>query len=213
MLAISFLIANLLLFFQADGELAALGSLAAPSTLIGTYRAPLQGKWQVTSSLHVACEWGATLRLEINYLLAIFPIFYSAKGGGATSPSFATQYISIAPYRASRRGPMAVNLFSTGGMLRRPLYCWKTITRFQYFPSFTAQWATWQRRPLLEQQKCRLMLLARRWKRSLQLSTFRGIRDKALYPQQTNYLFAYLLIFRVERAMRQRRSVFQLKTC
>ena len=100
MLAISFLIANLLVFSQGDGERVALGSLATRCMTNGTYRSSLWGKWQVTTS----CTWhakGATLWSETNYLLAIFSILHGAEGAGTTSLSSVTRYASIAPYRAS----------------------------------------------------------------------------------------------------------------
>ena len=57
-LGISFLIANLLVFFQGDDERAALGSLATRCVSNGSYRSSLRGKWQVTYFLHVACKEG-----------------------------------------------------------------------------------------------------------------------------------------------------------
>ena len=60
------------------------------------------------------------------------------------------------------------------------------------FKSLQVERATRQRRPLLQLKTKQLMLLARRWKRSLQLGICKWDAMEALHPRQTKYLFADL---------------------
>ena len=70
-------------------------------------------------------------------------------------------------------------------------YCSNTpiFSRCNYLQ---AERATRQRRPLLQLKTKQLMLLARHWKRLLQLGIWRGDEMGALYPRQTKRLFADL---------------------
>ena len=68
----------------------------------------------------------------------------------------------------------------------------KQNTCLPIFYFLPAERATRQRRPLLQLKTQRLMLLARRWKRSLQLGTCRWNAMEALHRRQTKYLFANL---------------------
>ena len=58
-----------------------------------------------------------------------------------------------------------------------------------------AERATRQRRPLLHLKTKRLMVPARRWRRSLQLGISRGIAHGSSLPTANKYLFADLLFF------------------
>ena len=93
-LGISFLIANLLVFFQGDGERATLGSLATRCASNGTYRSSLRGKWQVTYFLHVACEGG---HFTVGNKLPACNLSFvgGAEGDGETSTSGASTTGSI----------------------------------------------------------------------------------------------------------------------
>ena len=55
----------------------------------------------------------------------------------------------------------------------------------------------------------RLMVPARRWKRSLQLYKQRGLRMGAVYPRQTNTCLPIFCSLQAERATRQRRPFLQ----
>ena len=93
-LGISFLIANLLVFFQGDGERAALGSLATRCASNGTYRSWLRGKWQVTYFLHVACE-GVHFTVRNKLPACNLSFVGGAEGDGETSTSGASTNGSI----------------------------------------------------------------------------------------------------------------------
>ena len=93
-LGISFLIANLLVFFQGDDERAALGSLATRCASNGSYRSSLRGKWQVTYFLHVACKGG---HFTVGNKLPACNLSFvgGAEGDGETSTSGASTNGSI----------------------------------------------------------------------------------------------------------------------
>ena len=93
-LGISFLNANLLVFFQGDGERAALGSLATRCASNGTYRSLLRGKWQVTYFLHVACE-GVHFTVGNKLPVCNLSFVGGAEGDGETSTSGASTNGSI----------------------------------------------------------------------------------------------------------------------
>ena len=89
------------------------------------------------------------------------------------------------------------------------VYPRQTNTCLPIFNCLQAKRATRQRRPLLQLKTQRLMLLARRWKRLLQLCIAEWMRMGALYPRQTNTCLPIFKRLQAERATRQRRPLFQ----
>ena len=71
--------------------------------------------------------------------------------------------------------------------------------------------ATRQRHPLSQLKTQQLRLPARRWKRSLQLSTCRWDAMEALYRWQTKTCLPIFNYLQAKRATRQRRPLLQLK--
>ena len=93
-LAISYLIAILLVLFQGDADCAVLASLATRCASNGTYRSLLRGKWQVTYFLHVACE-GVHFTVGNKLPACNLSFVGGAEGDGETSTSGASTNGSI----------------------------------------------------------------------------------------------------------------------
>ena len=91
------------------------------------------------------------------------------------------------------------------------LYRRQTDTCLLIFNCFQTERATRQRRPLWKLKTQLLTLLARRWKRSLQLGICTGMRWEHFTDSKQNNCLLILNCSQAQRATRQRRPLLQQK--